>query len=186
MKKTALVVLSEGFEDIEAVAPIDVLTRSGVDVTIAAVTSGPVKGAYGSVLVPHITIDGVRHLSDVIIIPGGLPHSETMAGNPRIVKLVRDHHAAGKLVAAVCAAPALVLGEAAGLLKGIRATGYPDYDGRLAACGAIVTGAYVTEDGNVITGMGAGAAISFALQIAEYLVGKEIPDDLAGRWRISR
>ena len=186
MQKRAVVILSEGFEDIEAVAPIDILTRSGVEVTIASIKAGPVAAAYGSTLVPHTTIDRVHELYDAIILPGGLTNAEKMAANDRLIDLVKCHHAASKLVAAICAAPALVLGETAGLLKGKRATGFPGYDSRLAACGATFTGDHVTIDGNIITGMGPGAAVSFALQIAEYLVGKEIPDDLAGRWRISR
>ncbi len=184
--KTALVVLSAGFEDIEAVAPIDILTRSGVKVTIAAINPGQVAAAYGSILVPHTTLDTIHDLCDAVVLPGGLANAETLAASRRLVDLVKQHHTAGKLVAAICASPALVLGEAAGLLKGKRATGAPGFYDRLAACGADVTRAHVTIDGNIITGMGPGSAIAFGLQIAEYLVGREIPDELADRWQISR
>jgi 4-methyl-5(b-hydroxyethyl)-thiazole monophosphate biosynthesis len=186
MKKTALVVLSKGFEDVEAVAPIDVLTRAGVDVTIASTVSGPVAAAYGSTLVPHMTVDKVTNLFDAIVIPGGMVNAEALAVNRTVIDLIKKHHAAGKLVAAICASSALVLGEAAGLLKGKRATGSPGSEDRLTACGAIVTGVHVTVDGNIITGMGPGAALPFGLQIAEYLGGRELPDDLAARWRIAR
>ena len=186
MKKTALVVLTKGFEDVEAVAPIDVLTRAGVEVTIASLYPGPVAAAYGSTLVPQTTVDKVNALFDAIVIPGGMANAEALAANRDVIELIIRHHAAGKLVAAICASSALVLGEAAGLLKGKRATGSPGSEDRLTACGATVTGVHVTVDGNIITGMGPGAALGFGLQIAEYLFGPQLPDDLAARWRITR
>jgi 4-methyl-5(b-hydroxyethyl)-thiazole monophosphate biosynthesis len=186
MKKKALVILSEGFEDIEAVASIDVLTRSGVEVTTVSATPGPVRAAYGSVLVTHTSLETVAGLFDAIVLPGGLGNAGKMAANRKIVDLVKVHDSAGKLVAAICASPALVLGEAARILHGRRATGYPDINDRLAASGAIVTHEHVTADGNLVTGMGPGSALLFALRIAEYLVGPEVPNELASRWRISR
>jgi 4-methyl-5(b-hydroxyethyl)-thiazole monophosphate biosynthesis len=186
VKKSALVVLSEGFEDVEAVAPIDVLTRAGVAVTITSISPGPVAAAYGSTLIPHKTVDKVTELFDVIVIPGGMANAERLAANRQVIDLVRKHHAAGKLVAAICASSALVLGEAAGLLKGKRATGSPGSEDRLVACGATVSGDHVTVDGTIITGMGPGAALGFGLKIAESLVGRAVPDDLAARWRITR
>lgn len=186
MQKTALVILSKGFEDVEAVAPIDVLTRAGVAVTIASTAPGPAAAAYGLTLVPHTTVDQITDLFDAIVIPGGMVNAETLAANRTVIDLIKKHHAAGKIVAAICASSALVLGEAAGLLKGKKATGSPGSENRLTASGATVTGVHVTVDGNIITGMGPGAALPFGLQIAEYLIGRELPDDLAARWRITR
>lgn len=185
MRKKALIVLSEGFEDIEAIAPIDVLNRCGVEVTIAGLKAGPVKAAYGSTLVPDINIDQVHKVYDAIIFPGGRNNARHLADHPKVTKLVHEHNSAGRLVAAICAAPSHVLGEAARILKGKRATGDPGFDDKLAASGAEVTHEQVTVDGNIITAMGPGAALPFALQIAEYLVGKEIPAGFAQKWQIN-
>ncbi len=186
MSKRALMVLAEGFEDIEAVAPIDVLTRSGVEVTIAALTGGSVKAAYGLTIQPTTTIDTVSGLYDAIIFPGGRKNAQSLAAHKKAVELAQEHFKAGKIVAAICAAPSHVLGEAAGLLKGKRATGDPSFNFKLGASGAIVTNENVTQDGTIITSMGPGAAMLFALQLAENLAGKETADGFATKWGIKR
>lgn len=187
MAKTALMVLTDGFEEIEAIAPIDVLTRAGVTVTIAGLSPGPVKAAYGSTILPTTHLSEVENQSfDGLIFPGGRVNAQGLAGDRRVVTIIRRHHKAGKLIAAICAAPSHVLGEAAGILKGKRATGDQSFNDRLAASGAIVTGEQVTVDGNIITGDGPGAAMLFALQVTEYLAGREIADTYAKKWRIDR
>lgn len=186
MSKRALVVLAEGFEDIEAVAPIDVLTRSGVEVTVASLTPGPVKAAYGLSLQPTTTVETINATYDAIMFPGGRKNAQALAASTKAIELAKKHAAEGKIVAAICAAPSHVLGEAAGLLKGKRATGDPSFNDKLAASGATVTNENVTQDGQFITGMGPGAAMLFALQLAENLVGKETADSFAAKWRINR
>jgi 4-methyl-5(b-hydroxyethyl)-thiazole monophosphate biosynthesis len=186
MNKKALIILAEGVEDIEAVTPVDVLTRAGVDVTIAGISGGPVKAAYGNILMTHISIDKISSLFDAIILPGGLPNAQKLAVHPKVVELVKKHFKAGKLVAAICASPGLVLAEAANILKGKKATGFPDFNDKLEAGGAIITDQPVTADGNIITGMGPGAALLFGLMLVEYLVDKKTADSFAKKWRISR
>lgn len=186
MSKKALIIMADGFEDIEAVAPIDVLNRVGVEVTIAGLQNRPIKAAYGIIIVPQMGIDGVEGLFDCVILPGGRKNAESLADSPTVIEKIRRHHDSGKLVAAICAAPSHVLGEAAGILKGKRATGDPGFDDRLAAAGAIVTKEQVTVDGNIVTGNGPGAAMLFALMLAERLAGKEIADQFAAKWTISR
>ena len=92
--------------------------------------------------------------------------------------------AAGKLVAAICAAPSHVLGEAAGLLNGVRSTVDPAFNDKLKACGAILTHEPVTVFENIITSMGPGSALPFALQLAAYLAGNAGADAFAERWGI--
>ncbi len=186
MKKQAIMILAEGFEDVEAIASIDVLTRAGIEVKVVGLTPGPVRAAYGTTILPDLTINDVKGLSDAIVFPGGRRNAQALAAHPRVAELARQHFQAGKLVAAICAAPSHVLGEAAGLLKGKRATGDPSFNNKLAASGAILTDELVTIDGNIITGMGPGAALPFALQLAEYLAGKEVADGFASKWRIRR
>jgi protein deglycase len=184
--KEALLILAEGFEEIEAVAPIDVLTRAGVHVTVAGVVDGPIKAAYGTTILPTIPLAAAFDEYDAIIFPGGRRNAQSLAADHRAVAMARAHAAAGKLVAAICAAPSHVLGEAAGLLNGVRATGDPSFNDRLAASGAIVTNEPVTRDRNFITGMGPGAALLFAITLADYLAGAEIARSFAEKWGLSQ
>ncbi len=186
MSKRALIVLADGFEDIEAVAPIDVLNRAGIEVVIAGLQNRPIIAAYGITLVPQTSIDEVNELFDCVIFPGGRKNAEGLAASKVVIEAARRHFDSGKLVAAICAAPSHVLAEAAGLLKGKRATGDPGFNDRLSAAGAIVTNEQVTVDGNIITGKGPGAAMLFALMLTEKLAGKEIADQFASKWTISR
>lgn len=185
MSKTALIIMADGFEDIEAVAPIDVLNRAGVEVTMAGLQNRPIKAAYGITILPQIAVAEIKGLFDCIILPGGRKNAESLAASTDVISLVQKHHSAGKLVAAICAAPSHVLGEAAGILKGRRATGDQGFDERLAAAGAIVTKERVTVDGNIVTGNGPGAAMLFALMLAEKMAGKEIADQFAAKWTVS-
>jgi 4-methyl-5(b-hydroxyethyl)-thiazole monophosphate biosynthesis len=184
MDKKALLLLAEGFEDIEAVTPVDILTRAGIDVTVASIDDRPVKGAYGNTLVPHTTIDKIEGLYDCLILPGGLKNAQILASQGEVIELVKSHFDSGRLVAAICAAPAFVLAEAAGILAGRKATGDPNLSDMIISGGAEYTDQPVTVDGNIITGMGPGAALPFALKLAEYLAGKEIARSMAQRWRI--
>lgn len=185
--KRALVILSDGYEDIEAVTPIDVLNRVGVAVTVASLEPGQATAAYGTNLTPDCTLDVVGDdLFDVVVLPGGSKNAASLAADRRVLDIVRRHHEAGRLVAALCASPACVLGEAMGLLKGKRATGDPGFNERLAASGATVTDEFVTVEGNIITGMGPSAALLFSCQLVEALIDRETADRLAAYGRVRR
>ena len=186
MAKRALTILADGFEDIEAIAPIDILSRAGVEVTIAGLKPGNIKAAYGTTVAPQTTINGVSGLYDAIIIPGGRHNAEALAAHPRVIELIRHHYENGKIVAAICASPSHVLAEGAGILHGKRATGDPAFNDKLIACEATVTGDTVTVDGNIVTAMGPGAAMLFALMLVEVLVDKQTADGFAAKWRITR
>jgi protein deglycase len=187
MDKHVLVILSDGFEDIEAVAPIDILNRTGVKVTVASLDEGPVQAAYGTTIIPHTTLSGVAgRLFDGVILPGGARNAESLAASHEVIELVRRHCAAGKLVAAICASPGLVLAEAAGVLSGRRASSAKGFESKLTAHGATCTGLPVTTDGNFVTASGPAAALLFGLQLAEYLVGVSAAEELATRWQIKR
>ena len=186
MKKKVLIILSDGFEDIEAVTAIDVLTRAGVEVTIAGLHDGPVKAAYGTTILPHTTIDKVDDDFDGVVLPGGKKNAESLAANLRVVELIKKFNNQHKMIGAICAAPSHVLAQAAGILKNRPATGDPIFNDKLATGGAIITDQLVTVDDNIITGMGPGAAMSFALKLAEYLTDKKTADSLAQKWRVNR
>lgn len=185
MNKRALVVFTHGVEDVEVVAPIDVLTRCGVEVVRASLEGGLVDGAYGNTIASDTTVVSIaEELFDAVIVPGGAKSAEGLAADSSVVKLIRRHHEAGKLIASLCASPGAVLAEAAGLLAGRRATGDPGFNHKLAACGAIVTDEDLTIDGEFITARGPGAALAFGLAVATALVGPEVPGKLAERWRL--
>jgi 4-methyl-5(b-hydroxyethyl)-thiazole monophosphate biosynthesis len=187
MDKHVLVVLSDGFEDIEAVAPIDILNRAGVKVTVASLNPGPVQAAYGTTIIPHTTVDEVtERVFDGIVLPGGARNAESLAANRQVIDLIHRHCESGKLVAAICASPGLVLAEAAGVLGGRRASSAKGFESKLTAHGATCTGLPVTCDGNFVTASGPGAALLFGLQLVEYLIGKHAADELAVRWQIVR
>ncbi len=183
-QKHAVMLLAEGCEDVETVAPIDVLTRCGVGVTTISLTEPPIAMAYGGRLMTDGTIDSFdpESLYDAIICPGGRVNARSLAAHPKVITAIRHHFANGRLVAAICAAPSHVLGEAAGVLRGRRATGDPGFNDKLAASGASVTRERVTRDGNIITGDGPGAALPFGLAIAAYLVGSDATRPFAEKW----
>ncbi len=187
MSKTALIIMADGVEDIEAVTPVDILNRVGVKVTVAAREQGAIRGAYGSTILPDATFDEVGdQMFDCVVLPGGALNAQALADDKRVVEIVRRHYEDRRLVAAICASPGCVLAGAADILEGRRATGDPGFNDKLKAGGAIVTDEEVTVDDNIVTGRGPGAALRFALQLTEHLSGRKAADELAIRWRVRR
>ncbi len=165
-----LVPLAAGCEELEAVTIIDILRRAGIEVITAGLTSGPVRASRGTVLLPDASLaDAGGQTYDLVVLPGGLPGSEHLKNDPRIIALLQRTAAAGGLVAAICAAPMAL--HAAGLLEGRRVTAYPgvleDLPGR-----HVHTGAAVETDGNIVTSRGPGTAMDFALALVERLAGR--------------
>jgi len=179
MTKKAIVLLADGFEEVEAVTPIDYLRRAGVEVTTAAITDSlTVKGSWSGINVTADTTlaklakDGTGGW-DAVILPGGMPGAANLAASKETTALLNEMAAAGKLICAICASPAVVLSPL-GLLKGKKFTCYPGMEEKVA------DGSWLQErvvvDGNVITSRSAGTAGEFAVAI----IGKLI-DEAAGR-----
>jgi len=169
----ALVLLAEGFEEIEATAIIDVLRRADVKVTTAALGANPVRGSHGIALVADRPLDGVESEAfDAVVLPGGMPGAKNLKEDPRVVGLVAKAARDGKVVAALCAGPIAL--AAAGVLAGRRATAYPGYELE----GALFSEERVVVDDNVITSRGPGTAIEFSLALVEKLVGAAAADRL--------
>jgi protein deglycase len=165
-----IVPLAEGFEEIEAVTIIDVLRRAGVLVTAVYLKKNPVIGSHAISVTADKNIDDIQASDfDSIVLPGGMPGSSNLKDDPRVVSLIRDFNGAGKITAALCAAP-LVLGHA-GVLKGKRATCFPGFEEQMT--GATPVPDPVVRDGIIITGRGPGCAVPFALELVAALVGKE-------------
>ncbi len=182
MQKTALVILAEGFEEIEAIAPVDVLRRAGVRVTLAGVSSLTVKGSRDTGVQADVLLKDIKDLPDAVILPGGLPGATNLAKSGEVARLVKQMSVAGKLVAAICAAPAVVLAPL-GILDGKKATCYPgcesDFSGK-----TVHSKERVVVDGNIITSQGPGTALEFALAITVRLVGQEIADTVRNKMLI--
>ena len=170
------VFLADGFEEVEALAPIDILRRAGQDVRTVGVTGSTVRGSHGIPVVCDTTIDAVA-LSDkpeAVILPGGMPGTTNLEANAAVCGIVRDAFADGRLLCAICAAPS-VPGHL-GLLKGRRATCVPGFE--QALLGAEATGESVCRDGGLITAKGAGVALEFGFAIVQALCGDAAADKL--------
>lgn len=169
----ALVILAPGFEEIEAVTAIDVLRRCRIKVTATGLSPDLVKGAHDINIVPDKAIENV-HMKDfdAIVLPGGNPGYKNLRRDKRVLQMIKEAYDSGKLVAAVCAAPA-VLSDAA-VLKNRKCTIYPGMESEVENGGGEFLEDSVVVDGNLITSRGPATALPFSLKIAEKLVGKEI------------
>ena len=169
----ALVMLAPGFEEIEAVTVIDVLRRCGIKVTVAGLLPDLVKGTHDITVVPDKAIEQVQMRDfDAIVFPGGNPGYKNLRRDERVMTMIKEAYDSGKLVAAICAAPAVLSG--AGVLKNRKCTIYPGMESEIESGSGEFLEDSVVVDGNVITSRGPATALHFALRIAEKLVGKEI------------
>jgi protein deglycase len=175
MAKKALIILAEGFEEIEAVTAIDVLRRAGVEVTAAGLTDTRVKGSRGVIVLTEKTLEvALKCDFDALVLPGGIPGAANLAASSEVKALVKAMHQSEKIIAAICAAPSLVLAPT-GILKNKSVTGYPGMTENFEKS-TIYKETIVVVDNNIITSRGPGTALAFALAIAEKLVGKEAAD----------
>ena len=165
------VFLAEGFEEIEGLTVVDLLRRAGVETEMVSVMEGKqIKGSHGIKVTADSMFEDVDFSdADVLVLPGGMPGTLNLGNHTGLCELLKKHYEAGKMVAAICAAPS-VFGEL-GFLKGRIATCYPGFESKLE--GAIVCATKVAVDENVITSRGLGTAIEFALKLIEVLVGLE-------------
>ncbi len=175
MNKRALLLLTEGFEEIETLAPVDLLRRAGVEVVVAALGDGiHVTGRSGITIHADTTLAQVEAESfDALVLPGG-PHVKAMRADGRAAELARRFVDSGKPVGAICAAPTLL--HDAGLLEGRRFTAH---DSVWAELPAALGEEKVVEDGPLITSRGAGTAVAFGLALVTRLCGGEASANVA-------
>ncbi|MBN2628099.1 MAG: DJ-1/PfpI family protein [Spirochaetales bacterium] len=174
MKRVALL-LADGFEEVEAITPADFLRRAGVEVILTGVEGLSVTGGHDITVEADMTLDELPDSLDGVVIPGGMPGAANIAASSDAMKLIKRVYNDSELVGAICAAPAVVLGEA-GLLEGREFTCYPGFESRVT--GARHSEERVVKDSNIITSRGAGSAAEFALALVEYLVGREKAKEL--------
>ena len=168
--KKVYVFLAEGFEEMEAVTPIDLLRRAGVDAKLVSVTGNrAVTGAHGVTYLADLLFEEIEEDADMLVLPGGLPGTTNLQAHEGLTKLLLKQHEAHKWVAAICAAP-MVLG-ALGIVKDRHATIYPGIEDKLIGAAPLTD--EVVVDGNVITSRAPGTAIPFAIALAELLTDEK-------------
>ena len=172
------VFLANGFEDVEALIPVDVLRRGGVEVVTVSVVENSqiVETAHRvQVVADAMFTDCDFADADVLMLPGGMPGASNLNNHEGVRQALLRQNAAGRRVASICAAP-LVLGGL-GILRGKRATCYPGFEQTLE--GATYTGDLCTVDGNVTTGEGPAAAFPFAFELLTQLKNADIARQVA-------
>ena len=177
MPKTALVPIADGTEEIEAVCIIDTLRRAEVEVTVASV--GPLEITASrsvKIVADKIISECVSNTYDLIALPGGLPGAEHLRDSAELTELLYEQKKAGRLYAAICASPAVVL-QHHRLLEGTKATCYPSLQKELNQKNVSID--RVVVDGNCVTAQGPAIAIEFALKLVELLCGVAKRDEVA-------
>lgn len=178
MSTSVLLPIADGTEELEAVTLIDVLRRAGVTLTVASVMPHKqiITARQIRLEADCLIGDCLHHSYDMIVLPGGMPGAEHLRDSAPLTTLLQQQKHAGKYIAAICAAPAVVLAHH-GLLSGA-ATAYPSFQSQLPANCLNTSEAVVTAD-NCITSQGPGTALAFALALVEQLCGKEKRDAIA-------
>ena len=169
--KNAVILIAEGFEEIEAVTIIDTLRRGEVDIISLSVTGNlTVTGAHGIPITCDALFDkNIAFDRDILILPGGMPGTANLSESKDVIETIKYFYNHDKNIAAICAAP-MILGKM-GLLKGLKATIYPGMEEFLR--GAIRNSSSITEfDGNMLTGKGPALALDFALELLEIAAGE--------------
>lgn len=170
-----LVFLADGFEEIEALATVDILRRAGLEVVTAGVGGATITGAHGIRVIAdakdsHVCLDDLQ----AVILPGGMPGTTNLEMSAFVQKAIDNTAAQEGWICAICAAPS-ILGHK-GLLQGRRAVCFPGFEQDCE--GALLQDDAVVEDGRFITAKGAGAAMAFAYRIVERLISVECADRL--------
>ena len=176
--------LADGFEEIEALAPADVLRRAEIDVKLCGVGGDVIRGSHGiSVVCDSVIEEAVlNERTEAVILPGGMPGTLNLEKS-ELVQLAVDFAVENeRLVCAICAAPS-ILGHK-GLLKGKNAISFPGFETELK--GAVISEKYVVKDGKFITAKGMGSAVEFGLEIVKALKGSEAAEKIRASLQIYR
>ncbi len=169
MPKKAIVILAEGFEEIEAVTVIDILRRAGVEVAIAGLDGNKIRGSRDISVETDTIFKGSEQNFDACILPGGGLGAANLAASKKVKMFINQMHADNKTIAAICASPAVVLAPA-GILDNKSMTCYPGCESKLK--NVRYKNEAVVIDNNLITSQGPATALAFALAITEKLCGK--------------
>lgn len=172
MRKTALIFLADGCEEIEAVTPIDLLRRAGVEVTVAGVGKKEITASRGLKIVADILVEDYQGIPDAVVVPGGKEGAENLRDSKAVQKILSAAHKDGRIIAAICASPAVVL-LPLGILQSKNATCYPGYQISFGKETSYQEKS-VVRDGQVLTSRGPGTSMEFSFELAKMLVGEDI------------
>lgn len=171
------VFLADGFEEVEAMAPVDVMRRAKLEVKTVGVTGSEVTGSHNLTVKADIALDDVQLENlEGVILPGGMPGTLNLEKSQSVIDAVKYAYENEKIIAAICAAPS-IFGHL-GYLEGRKATCFPSFETELK--GAEYTAAHTETDGNVITAKGAGCAVEFGHAIVLKAESKETADKVIG------
>lgn len=173
------VFLAEGFEEIEALTPVDCLRRAGKTVQTVGVGGKVITGSHGIAVTADITEEDIalNEQLEMIVLPGGMPGTLNLGKSDAVKQAIEYCVKEKRWLTAICAAPT-ILGKME-LLRGKKATCYPGMEADLK--GAVVSRKSVVTDGKIITGRGPGAAMDFGLKLTEVLLSKDVRKTLAGK-----
>ncbi|MBE5939784.1 MAG: DJ-1/PfpI family protein [Lachnospiraceae bacterium] len=169
--------LAEGYEEVEALAVVDVLRRAGVDVKIVSITGEYlVKSSRGVTIKADVLFDDMNYDDvDALFMPGGLPGADNLYGFEPLRKLITEFNDKGKRLAAVCAAPSIY--GRMGLLEGKKATCYPGFEDKLLGANCVKD--RVVTDGNITTSRGMGTSVELGLELVRVLIGEDVMNEQA-------
>ncbi len=176
--KKVLMILAEGFEEIEAIGTADILRRAGLELTIAGLNGLNICGSHNISVTSDALLDNLNAATfDAIVLPGGMPGSNNLKNSEKVLAAVQTIYRQGGIVSAICAAPIVL--AAAGILNDKRITSYPGFENNFTM--AHHTGKMTEIDGNIITGRGPGATYEFAAVVAAALGnGEQVNKALTG------
>ncbi|MBR4761104.1 MAG: DJ-1/PfpI family protein [Clostridia bacterium] len=177
------VFLANGFEEIEALAPVDILRRGGVEVKTVGIGSKTVTGSHGIGVLCDLSEDEAElDNMSAAVLPGGMPGTINLEKSETVRRAINNAAESGKLIGAICAAPS-ILGKM-GLLKGKKATCFPGFEKHLS--GAVLSDLPAVKDGNIITACGAGAALDFGFCLLGAIKGGEAAGKLGCDMKYNR
>ena len=179
--------LADGFEEVEALATLDILRRGGVDVkTVSIYDNSLVEGAHGVQLITDLCWEDIVEVisdeaspTDYMIFPGGMPGAKNLAEFEPLMALLAAHWKAGGGVAAICASPAVVLASMGDLFSGSKMTCYDGFEPTLATAGITHVEAGSVVDGRLVTGRGPGYAVDFALDLLSQIKDRDTAASVA-------
>ncbi len=171
------ILFAPGFEEVEAIAPVDILRRAGLEVRIVGVGEEEIPGSHGITVRADLPVEAVDpDACEALVLPGGKVGTENLEASPAVQRLIDIFAARGKLIAAICAAPSILAHK--GLLRGRTATSYPSFQHALVEGGAQLTQEPVVLDGPFLTAKGMGVATQFGLKLAALLTDPQTADGI--------
>lgn len=166
--------LGTGFEETEAIAPLDLLRRAGVEVLTVGLSGKTIYGSHNIGIEADITVEQMDLTAlEMIILPGGLGGVASVSACPEALDALRFAYENNKFVAAICAGPTVLAGL--GITDGKKATCYPGFENKMGSANMLPDAAAV-RDGNIITGTSAGCAVPFGLELVAALKGQDTAD----------